>query len=74
MRATTRAAQKLLVNHKEILTEAYLCEAWVIRNYAIPAELRVNTNQTQTIYQQGAKTTWNKMGAKQVPGIRKEEK
>lgn len=74
MRATTRAAQKLPVNHKEILTEAYLREAWVIRNYAIPAELRVNTDQTQTIYQQGVKTTWNEMGAKQVPGIGKEEK
>jgi hypothetical protein len=29
-------------------------------------ELRVNTNQTQTVYQMGGKRTWNKAGEKQV--------
>lgn len=73
-RRTTRAAQKLPINHEEILYNAFLREAFVIRDHAIPAELRVNTDQTQTVYQQGTKTTWNKKGAKQVAVVGHDEK
>ncbi|KAJ3992997.1 hypothetical protein F5050DRAFT_1531332, partial [Lentinula boryana] len=48
-RTATRAAQKLPENVDEILEEAFLREAYCIRNYNIPAELRVNTDQTQTV-------------------------
>lgn len=74
LRASTRAAQKLPDNWETVLDEAFLREAWIIRNHNIPAELRVNTDQTQTIYQQGTKTTWNKKGEIQIPVIGKEEK
>ena len=73
-RRTTRAAQKLPTNYEEILYNAFLREAFVIRDHAIPAELRVNTDQTQTVYQQGTKTTWNKKGAKQVAVVGHDEK
>ncbi|THU81984.1 hypothetical protein K435DRAFT_610801, partial [Dendrothele bispora CBS 962.96] len=72
--AVTKATQKLPANVEDILEEAFLREAYVIRNYVIPAELRVNTDQTQTVYQQGNKATWNKRGEKQVGSIGKDEK
>lgn len=40
LRACTCAAQKLPDNYEEILLEAYLREAWIIRNHHISAELR----------------------------------
>jgi hypothetical protein len=73
-RRATKAAQKLPENHEEILTKAFLREAYIIRDHAIPAALRVNTDQTQLIYQQGTKTTWNEKGAKQVATVGQEEK
>ncbi|KAE9383321.1 hypothetical protein BT96DRAFT_961067 [Gymnopus androsaceus JB14] len=60
--ATTCAAQKLPENVHEILTEAALREAYCIHTYDIPAALRINTDQTQTIYQQGTNATWNQKG------------
>jgi hypothetical protein len=74
LRASTRAAQKLPENYQAILEEAFLREAWLIRNYQIPAALRVNTDQTQCIYHQGCKYTYADIGSKQVPVIGKEEK
>ncbi|KAF8068571.1 hypothetical protein FPV67DRAFT_1448488 [Lyophyllum atratum] len=73
-RRATKAAQKLPDNLDEVLMKAFLREAYVIRDHAIPAELRVNTDQTQTLYQHGAKTTWNQQGAKQVKTVGQEEK
>jgi hypothetical protein len=70
----TKAAQKRPANCKEVLTEAWIWEAYIIHNHDIPAGLHVNTNQTQLMYQQGTKTTWNKSGAKQVATIGQEEK
>ena len=61
-------------NHEEVLTAAFLREAMMIRNHGIPAELRVNTDQTQIIYQQGTKETWNKKGEKQIATVGLEEK
>jgi hypothetical protein len=73
-RRATKAAQKLPAHYEKILDDAFLCEAYVIRDYAIPAALRVNTDQTQLVYQQGSSSTWNERGAKQVATIGQEEK
>ncbi|KAF8202589.1 hypothetical protein K438DRAFT_2102020, partial [Mycena galopus ATCC 62051] len=73
-RAATRAAQKLPPNHEELLMAAFLREAMVIRDHAIPAELCVNTDQTQVVYRQGTNTTWNERGVKQVATVGQEEK
>jgi hypothetical protein len=73
-RRATKAAQKLPPNLDEVLINAFLREACVIRDYGVPAALRVNTDQTQLVYQQGTKTTWNETGAKQVATVGQEEK
>lgn len=73
-RRATKAAQKLPANHEEILMNTFLREAYVVRDHAIPAALRVNTNQTQMVYQQGTQQTWNESGAKQVSTVGQEEK
>jgi len=73
-RRATKAAQKMPPNLDEVLTTAFLREACVIRDYGAPAKLRVNTDQTQLVYQQGMKTTWNETGAKQVATVGQEEK
>ena len=73
-RRATKAAQKLPTNVDEVLTTAFLCEACVIHDYGVPPELRVNTDQTQLVYQQGTKTTWNETGVKQVATVGQEEK
>ncbi|KIL57392.1 hypothetical protein M378DRAFT_35729, partial [Amanita muscaria Koide BX008] len=73
-RRATRAAQKLPNNHEDILHEAFICEAFIIRDHGVPPELRVNTDQTQLVYQQGAGTTWNKRGEKQVETKGQDEK
>jgi hypothetical protein len=73
-RSATKAAQKLPDNYEEILNIAFLREAYVVRDHAIPAALRVNTDQTQMVYQQGTQRTWNETGAKQVSTVGQEEK
>jgi hypothetical protein len=70
----TKAAQKLPTNHEEILMNAFLREAYVVRDHAVPADLCVNTDQTQMVYQQGTQQTWNESGAKQVSTVGQEEK
>ncbi|KAJ7020183.1 hypothetical protein C8F04DRAFT_890291, partial [Mycena alexandri] len=64
-RRATKAAQKLPTNHEKILEEAFFREAHIIRDYAIPAALRVNTDQTQLVYQQGTGSTWSPRGVGQ---------
>ncbi|KAJ7604624.1 hypothetical protein B0H17DRAFT_1120943 [Mycena rosella] len=73
-RRATKAAQKLPANHEKVLEEAFFREAHVIRDYAVPAALRVNTDQTQLVYQQGSGSIWNQRGAKQVATVGQEEK
>jgi DDE superfamily endonuclease len=73
-RRATKAAQKLPADHEKVLEEAFFREAHIIRDYAIPADLRVNTDQTQLVYQQGSGSTWTKRGAKQVATVGQEEK
>ncbi|PBL00706.1 hypothetical protein ARMGADRAFT_1073045 [Armillaria gallica] len=73
-RRVTKCAQKLPEDYKEILTNAFLREAHIIHDYAIPPELHVNTDQTQVVYQQGTNKTWTKKGVKQVATVGHEEK
>jgi DDE superfamily endonuclease len=73
-RRATKAAQKLPANHQDILMNAFLREAYVVRDHAVHAALRVNTDQTQMVYQQGTQQTWNESGAKQVSTVGQEEK
>jgi hypothetical protein len=73
-RRATKAAQKLPANHEEILHNAFLREAAITRDHAVPAGLRVNSDQTQLVYQQGAQQTWTESGAKQVPTVGQDEK
>ncbi|KAJ7467330.1 hypothetical protein B0H11DRAFT_1814098, partial [Mycena galericulata] len=73
-RRATKAGQKLPANHEKVIDDAFLREALLIRNYGVPAALRVNTDQTQLVYQQGADSTWNLRGAKQVATVGQEEK
>ncbi|KAJ7038755.1 hypothetical protein C8F04DRAFT_1255677 [Mycena alexandri] len=73
-RRTTKAAQKLPDNYEKILEEAFFRQAHVIRDYAVPAGLRVNTDQTQIVYQQGTGSTWTQRSAKQVASVGKHEK
>ena len=49
-RRSTKAAQKIPANHEEILTTAFLREAYIVRDHAIHFKLCVNTDQTQLIY------------------------
>jgi hypothetical protein len=58
--------QKLPDDFEKILLDAFLWQACIIHDHAIPAALQVNTDQTQTHYQMGGKKTWNKTGEKQV--------
>ena len=67
-------AQELPNNHEKVLWAAFLQEAAIICNHSIPAELQVNTDQTQLVYQQGTQTTWNKAGEKQVETKGQDEK
>ncbi|KAJ7668615.1 hypothetical protein DFH06DRAFT_1267626 [Mycena polygramma] len=73
-RRATKAAQKLPANLEQILTDAFLREAYVIRDHGVPAALRLNTDQTQLVYQQGTGSTWTARGAKQVATVGQEEK
>jgi hypothetical protein len=73
-RCSTRAAQKLPDNVSQVLSDAFLRQTCIIRDHAIPAALRVNTDQTQTHYQMGGKRTWNKRGEKQVATMGMDEK
>ncbi|KAF9066244.1 hypothetical protein BDP27DRAFT_1176672, partial [Rhodocollybia butyracea] len=71
---TTCAAQKLPQNINEIALEAYLQEAYLILNYSIAPEFCRNTDQTQTVFQQGTGNTWHQKGDKQVPAAGIDEK
>lgn len=73
-RCSTRAAKKLPPNYKQILSDSFLRQAFIIRDHGIPAALRVNTDQTQTHYQIGGKRTWNKKGEKQIATFGTDEK
>ena len=74
LRRATKDAKKLPKNIEEVPINAFLREASIVRDHAVPAALRVNTDQTQLVYHQGAQETWTKSGAKQVSTVGQEEK
>jgi len=66
IRHATRAAQKTPENADELLLKSAIRQAISIRNFSIPASLRVNSDQTQVVLQGGAKVSWHRTGDKQV--------
>jgi hypothetical protein len=58
-RHSTRAAQKIPDKVEGILQCSLLRQSFSIKTFAIPDALRVNSDQTQCILQQGSKVTWN---------------
>ncbi|KZV81295.1 hypothetical protein EXIGLDRAFT_686158, partial [Exidia glandulosa HHB12029] len=73
-RMATRAAQKVPRDFEEKLRYSFLREARAIRDYSIPAELRVNIDQTQNLLQDNGKCTYDPLGAKQVAVFGVDEK
>ena len=57
LRRATRPAQKIPDNVDEILHRATLRHAFPIRNFHIPAALRINTDKTQVTLQEGGNIT-----------------
>ena len=66
IRHATRAAQKTPENADELLQKSAIRQAISIRNFSIPASLRVNSDQTQVVLQGGAKVSWHRTGDTQV--------
>ncbi|KZP29506.1 hypothetical protein FIBSPDRAFT_716960, partial [Athelia psychrophila] len=73
-RKATRAAHKLPKDWEGVCEKSFLRMATEIRDRGIPAELIVNTDQSQGVYAQGCNLTWAATGSKQVPIIGAEEK
>ncbi|KZV99387.1 hypothetical protein EXIGLDRAFT_712210 [Exidia glandulosa HHB12029] len=73
-RRPTRAAAKIPDNAMELgwRTQMRLC--YLMHRYRIPAELVVNSDQTQCRYGFGTSRTWEETGAKQVTVHGKDEK
>ena len=65
-RKATRAAQKMPGNWEDLCKKSFFCKAYTIKEHDIPAELYVNSDQTQVMYAPGNKMMWADTGAKQV--------
>ena len=65
-RKATQATQKMPENWEDLCERSFLCKAYIIKEHDIPAELYVNSDQTQVTYAPGDKMTWAEFGAKQV--------
>lgn len=73
-RMPTKAAQKLPQNADELTFASVMRLCLAIRDNTITAALRVNSDQTNVIYQGGSRFTYNQRGAKQVAVVGEEEK
>jgi hypothetical protein len=65
-RKATRAAHKLPDNWEDQCEKSTFRKAYIIKEHDIPAELYVNSDQTQLVYAPGDKMTWAERGANQV--------
>ena len=65
-RKATQAAHKLPENWEDQCEKSTFCKAYTIKEHDIPAELYVNSDQTQLVYAPGDKMTWAERGANQV--------
>lgn len=74
IRRPTRAGHKLPDNADALCEKALFRIAYSIKEEEIPAELFVNTDQTQMVYAPGSGMTWTKSGTKQVAVVGDEEK
>ncbi|KAI0812465.1 hypothetical protein BC629DRAFT_1274243, partial [Irpex lacteus] len=74
LRRSTRAGQKIPANADELLFQACLRAAALIRDEDILDVFVVNTDQTQVVYSTDGKSTYNRIGEKQVQVEGKEEK
>ncbi|KAE9396378.1 hypothetical protein BT96DRAFT_824716 [Gymnopus androsaceus JB14] len=74
IRKATRAAHKLPENWEDQCEQSAFCKAYKIKEYNIPAELFINSDQTQMLYAPGDKLTWAKTGSSQVSVLGAEEK
>ncbi|KAI0348213.1 hypothetical protein BDW22DRAFT_1436148 [Trametopsis cervina] len=74
LRKTTRAAQKTPVNAEDQCKASFCRQAISIRNYHIPACLRVNIDQSQVLLNDAGDRTYEVVGSRQVDGAGKEEK
>jgi hypothetical protein len=66
--------QKLLENWEDQYERSFFHKAYIIKEHDIPAELFVNSDQTQLMYAPDDKMTWADTGAKQVSLINTDEK
>ena len=74
IRKGTHAAHKLPANWEELCEKSAIRKAYHIKKYDIPADLIVNSDQTQVLYAPGNRLTWAETGAKQVSLIGGDEK
>ncbi|VDC01763.1 unnamed protein product [Peniophora sp. CBMAI 1063] len=73
-RHATHAAQKLPADWEEQCNRARLRLAHCIKEWDVPPELVLNTDQTQGVFTQGTKLTWAPTGTRQVAVVGTEEK
>ncbi|KAF8318611.1 uncharacterized protein EI90DRAFT_3133107 [Cantharellus anzutake] len=74
LRRATHASQKIPPNADDKIYSSLLRQAYSIRRYMIPDSLRVNSDQTQVIYQQNSTSTYEKKGSRQVSTVSHDEK
>ncbi|KDQ50959.1 hypothetical protein JAAARDRAFT_87431, partial [Jaapia argillacea MUCL 33604] len=70
----TKAGHKLPADWDVQCEQVFLRLAFTIKEHDVPAELYVNTDQTNMVYTQGTKLTWAPMGSKQVSVVSDDEK
>ncbi|KAE9395334.1 hypothetical protein BT96DRAFT_958536 [Gymnopus androsaceus JB14] len=70
----TQAARKRPNDWEDQCERSEFRKAYVIKEEDIPAELWVNSDQTQIVYAPGDKMTWAPTGAKQVSLVGADEK
>ena len=65
-RRATRDGRKIPADWEDQCTKAFFRLVHDIKEYDIPSELIVNTDQTNMVYAQGTKKTWAPTGSSQV--------
>lgn len=73
-RRATRDGHKLPLDWEALCMKAFLRLVHDVKEYNVPSELYINTDQTNMIYAQGTKLTWAPTGSKQVGVVGTEEK
>ncbi|KIJ90508.1 hypothetical protein K443DRAFT_49010, partial [Laccaria amethystina LaAM-08-1] len=74
VRKATQAAQKLPKDWEDQCERSFFRKVHAIKEEDIPAELYVNSDQTQIVYAPGNRMTWTQTGSKQVAVVGMDEK